>query len=157
MKTLAVILTSIWTATAWAELEVIDLWARATPPGVSTAAVYATLANHGEQPVVVTGVKTPVAKHAHLHATVVTDGMSRMSQQAELTVQPGHRLAMAPGGLHIMLMGLERELRSGDRFPLTILLSHSSTIETEVIVGNVAQMSAPSHDPHAHSHSGHHD
>jgi len=42
-----------------------------------------------------------------------------MRPVAALPVQPGNPVTLAPGGYHIMLMGLKQQLKQGDSFPVT--------------------------------------
>ena len=101
-------------------LELVDSWVRAMPPGRPMTAAYLILRNDGDQTVTVTGVSSPVGE-ASLHATRVVDGRSRMESVAELPVAPGQDVQLAPGGLHIMLMGMAQTPREGEMVPLCLI------------------------------------
>jgi copper(I)-binding protein len=58
-----------------------------------------------------------------------------MRPVASLPVGPGHDVTLAPGGSHVMLMGLKQPLKPGDHFPLTLTFAHAGAVTTEVTVG----------------------
>jgi len=126
-----------------AGLDAGEVWARASIPGTGTAAVYGSFTNHGDDPVVVRSVSTAVAASAMLHESVMEGDMMKMKHLPSLTIAPGTTVRLEPGGMHIMLMGLKRQLRPGDRFPMTLGLGDGSTVELTVKTGDIGQMSAP--------------
>jgi hypothetical protein len=108
-------------------LSVDDAWIRATP-GADVAAVYLTLHNTGVQAVVITGVRSSVARHAMIHETEVHDGVSTMRPHEPLTLAPGAIVRFAPGGLHVMLSRLSHPLSTGERVPLELLLEGGGAV-----------------------------
>jgi len=101
----------IWPA--WAEaptssgIAVADAWARATPGGAKTGAVYLTLVNHGANGDRLVGIATPAADQAQLHVASVENDIVKMRPLAEVEVKPGATTVLKPGASHIMLMGLK--------------------------------------------------
>jgi copper(I)-binding protein len=43
-------------------------------------------------------------------------------------------VTLAPGGYHLMLMGLKAPLRAGDTFPLTLQFEHAPPLTVTVAV-----------------------
>ncbi len=124
-------------------LQVEAAWARPTAGGSSHAgggmgnvgAVYFTLANGGGAPDRLIGVTTRVAEVAEIHQTRVQDGVARMVPVPEgVIVPPGERVVFGPGSYHVMLMGLRRPLRPGDRFTMTLSFEQSDSITVNVEV-----------------------
>ena len=77
-------------------------------PAVSrTSAIYLTLSNTSQNLITLTGVSTSIAKHSMIHRTVESDGMLKMMHHADLKINPGDIIEFKPGGMHIMLMGLQ--------------------------------------------------
>jgi len=108
-------------------------WARATPPGMTVAAVYLTLVG-GSKPDRLVGAETPRAAMAQIHVVSEAEGMARM-RQAEAVDVPAHKsVALAPQGTHIMLMDLPRPLVAGERFPLTLHFEQAGMIGVSVEV-----------------------
>ena len=119
-----------------------DVWARATPPGARSGAIYLTLENSSTAAIGISELRTNVATMAHLHTTALEDGMMRMRQLEDFTIDAGERVLLAPGGTHIMLMGLKGGLNTGDSFELEIVTTDGSVLSTAVSVGTPGQMSA---------------
>jgi hypothetical protein len=66
------------------------------------------------------------------------DGVMKMRPLKDLTVAPGETLQLAPGGSHVMLMGLAKPLEEGSSFPLTLDFGEAGTVELWVEVLSVA-------------------
>jgi periplasmic copper chaperone A len=115
-----------------------DAWIRATP-GSDVAAAYLVLHNAGTHPVVVVGVSSPAASMAMIHETTLTNGMSSMRPHERLRVNPGETVRLAPGGLHIMLQGLNRTLAPEDEIALVLQLEGGGTLAVTARVRPLSQ------------------
>nr|WP_294865744.1 copper chaperone PCu(A)C [uncultured Pseudogulbenkiania sp.] len=108
-------------------------WSRAMPAMMSSGAVYLKLDNQGKTADRLLAVSTPRAASAELHQNLNDHGIMRMRALPEgIELPPGRGIALAPGGTHIMLMGLTAPLKAGERFPLTLRFARAGTIEVEV-------------------------
>jgi hypothetical protein len=87
-------------------LVVEDAWVRAMPPAQRMTAAYMTLRNTGDAPVVVESVRSEGAAEASLHATRRDGDRVRMEAIDKLTVDPGATVELAPGAMHVMIMGM---------------------------------------------------
>ena len=96
-----------------------SLWARATLPGRQMTAIYGQLASKS-LPNRVVGMRSNLSKTIELHETMMVDGKMRMSQIDWPSVEPGKPLLLEPGGMHLMLFGLEHPLIEGDELLLDI-------------------------------------
>jgi len=110
-----------------------DAWARATPPGSEAAAVYLTIRG-GVGADRLESASTPRAAMTHLHAVDDAGGMMRMRAVDGLDIPAGHDVALAPQGLHLMLMGVDRPLVAGERFPVTLHFTHGGDRVVDVQV-----------------------
>ncbi|MFU8764432.1 MAG: copper chaperone PCu(A)C [Haliea sp.] len=111
---------------AQAEVVLNDAWVRALPPTQANTAAYVSVRNSGSQPLVITGGSAALAARVELHDTVELDGMLRMRQQDAVTVPAGESLAFAPGGLHLMLLELERMPAVGEMLTLCLDINGES-------------------------------
>jgi copper(I)-binding protein len=100
-------------------VKVDSAWARATPGGARTAAIYLRITAKGAGDRLV-GCSTPVAEKAQVHSETMANGVMEMRPVAALAVTPGTPTVLKPGGYHIMLIGLKQPLKAGDSFPLTL-------------------------------------
>lgn len=124
-----------------------DAYARATAPGARTGAVYLTL-TAADRPDRLLSVTTPVADRAELHEIMQMEGMSHMHPVDALAVAPGKPITLAPGGTHIMLMGLHQGLAEGSAFPLVLHFEQTGDVSLSVAVRAAGAMPAPAHDHH---------
>jgi copper(I)-binding protein len=118
-------------------------WARATVPGAGSAAIYGTFRNDSDQPVTIKKITTDVASSVMLHKSSLDSGMMRMAAVDDLSLAPGEELILAPGGMHMMLMGLRAPIDENQIIYVNILTSDEASIRAEVMVGAITQMSAP--------------
>jgi copper(I)-binding protein len=79
-------------------------------------------------------VSTPAAGRAELH-TMLRDGdIMRMRQVEAIAVPANGAVSLAPGGLHILLMGLTRPLVVGASVPLTLVFERAGAVELQLAV-----------------------
>jgi hypothetical protein len=122
-------------------ITVSDAWARATPPASRTGALYATIRNSGTAPDRLIGFETDVADRGEVHEMTMQGGVMRMRPlSAGLLVAPGATVALAPGGLHAMLIGLDKPLLAGESFPAMAVFEGAGRIAITV---PVVAMGAP--------------
>lgn len=138
-------------AAALGDLHIMQPWARATIGAGKTGAVYLTLGNHGPADRLI-AVQTPVAKKAALHGHQEQDGVMKMRPVAAVEVPAGGHAELAPGGLHVMLMGLEAPLVEGDSFPLTLVFEKAGSVEVQVTVQSATATGGATHAHGSHDH-----
>jgi copper(I)-binding protein len=126
-----------------ASVKVTDAWARATPGGAQTGAVYMTVETAGDDRLV--AVSTPAAKEAQLHQMTMDNGVMKMRQVEGVDLPAGKAVTLKPGGYHIMLLGLVEPLREGQTFPLTLGFAKAGPQSITAAVRNLGATSpAPS-------------
>lgn len=106
-------------------------WARATVPGQAVRVAYLTIASAA--PVALVGIETEAAKQVQLHNMRMNQGVMEMREHKELKIAANGALALAPGGMHLMLLGLKKPLKAGEQISLTFTFvdeTHSEVILT---------------------------
>ncbi len=78
-------------------------WIRAAPPDAPVRAGYLELINDGKRRVVLNKATSPAFGAVEIHEMRDIDGVARMRRVMQLELPPGQRVALAPGGLHLML------------------------------------------------------
>lgn len=117
------------------DLHVDHPWARATAPQQANGGAYLTITNAGATPDRLLEAQSPVAGRVELHThDVDSAGVMRMRQVEAIDVPAGEATALRPGGLHVMLIGLEDRLVQGEQFPLTLVFETAGPLEVEVTV-----------------------
>lgn len=123
---------------ATASVEISDAWCRPTPNGAQAAACYLTLEASGDNRV--TGVATPLATSAAIHDMTMEGGVMRMSEMPDgLPLPAGTPMILAPGGKHVMLMGLTAPLVEGISVPLTLTFSATPAMTVQAAVRQLTE------------------
>ncbi len=138
---LTLILLLSVTGKASAEV-IIDAWARATPPGGGSGAIYGKFENTGDETVELRSVSMENAGHVMIHETYMDDGMMRM-RHSDIRLAPGESAVLEPGGIHIMLMGLKAPLISGCTYTFAAEWDNGERREHRFVVGGLGQMTRP--------------
>jgi len=134
-------------------------WSRPTPPKASMGVVYMTIKNSGASADTLLSVKCDCAKSAEMHRTETdSSGKSSMRQQAQVEIAAQGVAEFAPGGLHVMLIGLKSAREEGSRFPITLEFAKAGQLTVDVKVenkpsGDSKGQQAPAQENHdAHKH-----
>lgn len=121
-------------------IEITTSWARPTANTNTPGGVFFTITNHGSKAATLTGAKSNIAHMAHLHKTGTEGGMMTMDAVEAVIIAAGESFTFAPGGHHIMLMGLTQKLTQGDIFDLSLIFEKAGEI---VVAVPVTGMSGP--------------
>jgi copper(I)-binding protein len=123
-------------------IEVGHPFARATPPAARTGAGYFTLTNTGTTEDRLVAVTGEVAQRIEVHATSLTDGVARMRAVESIAIPPGETVQLAPGGMHLMLMGLRHPLVEGERVPIVLSFEKAGEVAVELAVEAIGPATA---------------
>ena len=135
------------TGAAAADVEITDPWARAPPGAAVNGAVYLSLTNHGADTTII-ATASPTAKAASLHGHEMDGDMMRMRALEYIALGEGEAVTFAPGGLHIMLMGLKAPLKEGMVFPLALTFEKAGTLSIRVRTRKITSMGPGDHGGH---------
>ena len=131
-------------------LVIEDAWVRALPPTQSVTSAYLSVTNPGSAPVAIIGGEAELAGEVQIHTTRDVDGYMRMERLQQLELPPGGSARLAPGGVHLMLMQLQRMPAVGERLRLCLILSSGQSACTEAEVKKSADAGPRDHHEHHH-------
>jgi copper(I)-binding protein len=118
-------------------VEVAGAVCRPTPVGRQMTGCYLTLTAATADRLV--SVTSPAANLVQIHESRIESGMMMMNELKEgLPLPAGETVALAPGGNHLMLLGVEEPLVAGDTVALTLTFESSSPVEVTATVGQPA-------------------
>lgn len=121
------------------QVKVENAWARATPAGASTAAIYLTVEAPTADKLV--SVATPAAQEAELHTMSMENGVMKMrALPGGIDLPAGQKVTLKPGGMHIMLSALTGPLKEGESVPLTLTFAKSGAQQISVPVEKIGAM-----------------
>lgn len=116
------------TASAADAPKLVDPWIRATPPLVMTGAAFVTIQG-GDAADKLTGAKTSVAAKVEIHTVKQQDGVMHMMPMDSLAIPAHNAVKLAPGGEHLMLIGLKRGLTPGETVTITLQFEHAGAVD----------------------------
>ncbi len=120
-------------------IDVKNVWSRATPAVAKVAAVYLDLTNTTGHTITLTGGSTPVAQAVELHLHEMKNGMIGMHHLHKLKVDNGQKVVFQPGKYHVMLIGLKHPLKAEEVFPLSLQCADGSQRKFKVLVHEMMQ------------------
>jgi len=115
---------------------------RPTPVGRQMTGCYLTLTSAAADRLV--SASSPEAGRVQVHESRIESGMMMMRELRDgLPLPAGETVSLAPGGNHLMLLGVKEPLVAGDTVALTL------TFETSAPVGITATVGQPTPAPAA--------
>ena len=123
-------------------IKVTDAWARNSPAVAAAGAAYMVIENTGSAADALIGASSTVAKATEVHETVempaasdgTSSGMMGMQPVSRVEIPAGGKLELKPGSYHVMLIGLNQELKVGDTIEITLKLEKAGEIKVTVEV-----------------------
>jgi hypothetical protein len=115
-------------------LEITRAWSRPAVAGTNGVG-YLTVANHGPRADEVVSFATPLAGRVDMHSMSMAGGVMSMAKVARVAVPAGGQAEFAPGGYHLMLIGLTRTLTVGDQVPMTVTFASGAKLQARLVVG----------------------
>lgn len=138
------------TEIALGEIAIAGAFTRATLPNAPVAGGFLTITNHGAAPDRLVAASASIAKETQIHEMAMEGDVMKMRQLVEgIAIAPGETITLAPGGLHIMFMGLNTTLVEGETVPVTLTFEAAGTVTIDMTVGGKAA------DAPAGTHGGH--
>ncbi|MCP5142435.1 MAG: copper chaperone PCu(A)C [Chromatiales bacterium] len=116
------------------KIEVSDVWARAMPPMQPTSAMFLTLKNTASTAHALVSASSDVARTVELHTHLMEDGVARMRQVGKIDIPANGEASLAPGGYHVMLIGLHAPLKEGEVLSATLTFEDGSTKTVEAAI-----------------------
>jgi copper(I)-binding protein len=110
-------------------------WTRATPGGAKVAAGYLTIRNTGKEPDRLLGGSLPQASRFEIHETRTEGNVARMRHLPEgVEIKPGQSVTFAPGGYHMMFMGMKQPLKQGETVKGQLRFEKAGTLDVDYAV-----------------------
>lgn len=122
-----------------------------TPVTAMSGGGYLTITNTGGQADRLIAVQADFPR-VMLHTTEMKDDVARMMHIDGVDVPAGETVSLAPGGMHVMFMGLDgNPFEVGEQIPATLVFEQAGAIE---IIFNVEERSGDATDHSMHQADG---
>jgi copper(I)-binding protein len=135
-----------------AALKVEDVWVRATVPNQHATGVFMRLTSPTAGRLV--AVESDAAKHVEVHEMAMQDDVMKMRQVPAIDLPAGQAVELKPGGYHVMLIDLAKQITPGDHVPLTLIVEdakqqqHRVPVQAEARALNAKAGAAPAQHGH---------
>ncbi|MEO5659275.1 MAG: copper chaperone PCu(A)C [Polaromonas sp.] len=149
MKTkISALLFSLFVSSAFAQVTVSDPWVRATVPQQKATGAFMQVTSPQDARLV--EVRSPVASVVEIHEMKMENDVMRMRSVPGLDLPAGQPVDLGPGGYHIMMMDLKRQVKEGEMVPMTLVVEGKDkkrqSIELSIPARSLTSM--PSHSGH---------
>ncbi|ALN83524.1 hypothetical protein LC55x_0219 [Lysobacter capsici] len=128
----ALILSLALSGVAHAQVAVDAPWVRATVPQQTATGAFMRLTASRDLRLI--GARSDVAQNTEVHEMAMQGQMMRMREVTAVPLPRGQAVALAPGGYHVMLIGLKRPLSAGEQVTLTLVFEDAGGKRSEQTV-----------------------
>jgi copper(I)-binding protein len=128
----ALIASIAFASTALAQTTVSEPWVRATVPQQKASGAFMQVRSADAARLV--SASSPVAKSVEIHKMEMVGQMMKMREVDGIDLPAGETVNLASGGYHIMLVGLNKQLKEGESVPLSLLVERKQGKRETVVV-----------------------
>jgi periplasmic copper chaperone A len=120
------------------DITVRQAWSRATPKGAKVAGGYLTIENRGVRPDRLLSASSAAAAKIEIHQMSMQNGIMTMRPLDDgLAIPPDATVTLAPGGDHIMFVGLIAPFEEGQHVAVSLNFERAGKVEASFEVGSV--------------------
>lgn len=131
------------------DLVISGAFTRAMLPNAKSGGAYLTIENKGATADKLIGVSTIAAQLAQVHEMKIEGDVMKMNEiEGGMEIPAGGSVSLAPGGMHIMLMGVGSPFEEGECLELTLTFEKAGEVPVLLNVGGAAADAAPEHAGH---------
>jgi copper(I)-binding protein len=131
------------------DLTLVQPQMRASLGRAPTTGGYVTIRNAGARPDRLLSASCACAERVELHTHQMSGGVGRMTRVPAIAVPAKGETVLAPGGAHLMFIGLKGRLADGQEQPVTLVFERAGKVTARFPVR--ARVEAPA----AAEHHGH--
>ena len=108
-------------------LQVKNQWLRPGAKGMGTA-LYFEVENPTDKPDTLYKITSDISSMIQLHETYAKDELMGMREVGEFVIEPESSLELKPGGYHIMVMKLKRDIKKSDEIEFKLHFKNAGSI-----------------------------
>lgn len=112
-------------------ISIINPHIREMPPGQKVTAMYFELKNSSSNPhdLITVMSKADISNVIELHTHTNDNGVMKMSEVESIPVAANSSTIAKPGSYHVMIMGLKKELKLGEKYDFNLIFKDGSSTE----------------------------
>jgi copper(I)-binding protein len=127
-----------------AQTVVKDAWVRGTVAGQKATGLFAQLLSPSGGKLV--AASSPVAGVVEIHEMAMDGNIMRMRAVPAVELPASKTVEFKPGGYHVMLMDLKKDLKPGETVPVTLVVEGAGQKRETIEVKATVRPLADSHD-----------
>lgn len=120
------------------QVRVDEVWVRENISPQKMTAGYMVVRNNGAMTSLV-AAETDVAEVTELHVMTVNENVMQMRKVEKIPIPEGGVTTLQPGGNHLMLIGLKRDLKRDEKVGVTLHFENGQTLNVEAVVRAMGQ------------------
>jgi periplasmic copper chaperone A len=114
-------------------IEISEAWTRPAQQD-ENGAIYFLLQNHSGDADELLGITSDVAETVEIHESSMEGDVMQMRQVASIPIDANENVEFEPGGYHVMLVKLKRDLKPGEEIQVTLQFKNHEAITLSVSV-----------------------
>ena len=135
------------------DLAIEHAHARSSMGNMPNSAAFLQIANKGKSDDALLSASTAIAERVELHTMSMDGDVMKMRAVDSVELKAENTISMKPGqGPHVMLFGLKKSLKAGEKFPMTLNFRKAGAVEVSV---EVMDMAAHGNHGAGHGHEEH--
>ena len=115
-----------------AQILITKQYIKETPPNAKNSAAFMSIENQDSKDIELLSDSSNVSKVSELHTHITQDGMKQMIQIPSIKIPANSKVDFKPGGLHIMLIGLNKDINN-QNVDLNLTFNDGKTYELKAI------------------------
>lgn len=150
MKPLRIIASMIGVATLMmaGDIKVENPFVKEVAPNMKNSAAFMTIKNSGSKKVNLVSATNDASSITELHTHGKKEGMMVMYKVDKIEVPAKGEALLKPMGLHVMLIGLNKQLREGDNVNLELKFDNGESVKITAPVKKLSGHMKPHMDAH---------
>jgi copper(I)-binding protein len=128
----ALIASIAFASTAFAQTTITEPWVRATVPQQTASGAFMQVRSADAARLV--SASSPVARSVEIHKMEMNGQTMKMREVDGIDLPAGQTVNLASGGFHIMLVGLNRQLKEGESVPVSLIIERKQGKSETVVV-----------------------
>ena len=115
-------------------ITVKDGYIKASIPGSNITAAYMTLTNNDDQSISLQKVTSDISERIEMHEHSMADGMMRMREVKNITLDAKSQVVLQPSGLHLMIFSIKHPVSESDHVKLTLHFTNNTELNIQLPV-----------------------
>jgi copper(I)-binding protein len=139
-------------------IEIVDVYAFATPQANPAAAVFMTVHNHGIAGDKMVGFTLAENMRTELHTMTMENEIMRMRKVDGYDLGANKTVSLIPMGHHVMVFDRVTDWNVGDVVNGTVIFENAGNVPVEIHIKSRGEKTSHDHGDHSmdHNHHGHH-